>query len=343
MSQPTNDIKAFPSAPSTPPLFSSIPSPDFKNFKSWVRTSPFTSDFDLSKDKLQLSEMDFEAAYAMFTSKTPPTAHATNPALASHSSISNYQSELTNQLHELHNQREFGQKLTSPGLSHLLQSAVSPGFPPTELENLPIFPDYNELLSANESNAIEQFLDSIMDGENVSKDSKQIHPQILRPDPMSQVGEKGEDLGINHDVERVVPKSTQAPGTPTETISVTLNNAMNIDLPKDPSSFPKELNISSEIPSMPTRSSSTASSSSDTRQVKKRKLLTEDEKKFNHTSSEQRRRSVIKDAFDDLVKLLPLVNKSKKQPKSVVLEAAANEIERVIKINNELKQLLDNS
>ncbi|ODQ62735.1 hypothetical protein WICANDRAFT_76903 [Wickerhamomyces anomalus NRRL Y-366-8] len=326
-----SDIKPPTSAPSTPPLFS-ISSPDFKNFKSWVKTSPFTNDFDLSKDKLQLSDMDFEVAYAMFTAKTPPAT-----ASGSQTPITNYQSELSNQLHELHNQREFGYKITSPGLSHLLQAA-SPNFPPTELEGLPLFSNYDELLSVNESHAIEQFLDSIMDEQNVSKSSKQEQSESLRPDPM--ISEEQQYFKQEDEVssEGTSKAFIESPETATD-ISITFNNT-NINLPKDPNIFPKELNISTDSP-IPTRSSSNTSfSGSETsRPTKKRKLLTDDEKKFNHTSSEQRRRGIIKDAFDDLVKLLPLSNK--KQPKSLVLETAAHEIERLLKINNELKQLLD--
>lgn len=74
---------------------------------------------------------------------------------------------------------------------------------------------------------------------------------------------------------------------------------------------------------------------------KKRKLLSEEEKKMHHLTSEQRRRGEIKEAFDRLVSLLPLNHAKKTQSKSVVLETAGNEINRLVHANKELRRLLD--
>lgn len=334
MSQATNDLKPSTPTPSTPPMFG-ISSPDFKNFKSWVRTSPFTNDFELSKDKFQLSDMDFEAAYAMFTAETPP--QVLNPPSNPHTPITNYQHEISNHLNELHNQKETGPKINSPVLANLLQS-FSPQLPTTEGENIALFQNYDELLSVNESNAIEQFLDSIMDEQNAQKNPKNQLPQSLKPDPLPFDDPKND--GIDPVRQEISPK-TENSQIYTNKISVKLNNTKNVvNVPKDPNVFPEELNISKEAPNVSKRSASV--SSEEQKQAKKRRLLTEEEKKYKHTSSEQRRRSVIKDAFDNLLRLLPSVNKTKKQPKSVVLDNAANEIERLISINNELKQLLMN-
>lgn len=332
MSQPTNALKPSTPTPSTPPMFG-ISSPDFKNFKSWVKTSPFTNDFELSKDKFQLSDMDFEAAYAMFTAETPP--QVPNPPSNPHTPITHYQHEISSHINELHNQKEVGPKITSPGLANLLQN-LSPQFPAAEIENIALFQNYDELLSVNESNAIEQFLDSIMDEQNSQKSPKTQLPQALKPDPLPFDDPKSDAVVFKQEI----APQTEIPAIPSGTISIKLNDTKNVNLPKDPNVFPEELNISKEAPVIAKRSVSV--SSEEKKQAKKRRLLTEEEKKYKHTSSEQRRRSVIKDAFDNLLRLLPSVIKTKKQPKSVVLESAANEIERLIRINNELKQLLMN-
>jgi len=397
MNQPKNEYEVTKATPSTPPLFG-ISSPDFKNFKTWIRTSPFTNDFDLSKDELQLSDMDFEAAYAMFTAKTPPVHHPSTDSVpksngpigsAVPSPMTNYQSELTNQLHELHNHRaDYNHKITSPGLSHLFQHGNSPNFQSPELENLAFFSNYDELLSVNESNAIEQFLDSIMDEQSSKNDAKKLeqeqeqcdeslhqhgsssqndhqtqlqpplhplphlqpHLQSLKSDKTSHYESRGSNstnfIKSESEFQPIIPKPSTA-----DTISITINNTKHVNLPKDPNVFPKELNISSEIPSIPTipkRSLSTSISSSSpesftAKKAKRRKLLTEEEKKFNHLNSEQKRRALIKNAFDDLVSLLPIEIRSKKQPKSVVLETAASEIERMIEVNNELRRLLNDN
>ncbi|CCH46735.1 Voltage-dependent R-type calcium channel subunit alpha [Wickerhamomyces ciferrii] len=398
MNHPSEDIKSSISRPSTPPLFN-IGSPDFKNFKSWVRSSPFGNDSDQGKDQIQLSDMDFEAAYAMFTAQTPPQVPGTPPShqiplTSSNSPITNYTQEIHQQIHDLqqnHQKNNGGNSkisMTSPGIAQFLTN--SPNLSPSDLDSFGIFQNYDELLSANESNAIEQFLDSIMDEKSSNKQNQQraqssqqkqlqtpqpVQPlqplTALQPDPMppspneessqslqphvqifpkTSKLEETQHLNSNENkrcsIDTPSPNTSSTSNTPNTSISITLNNSTNLNIPQDyNNSFPKELGISNITPSIPnTRSSSNSSNSSViSRQYKKRKLLTEDEKKYNHTSSEQRRRSIIKNSFDNLVQLLPNVRNTKKPTKSVVLENTAYEIERLISINNELRKLLDSN
>lgn len=83
---------------------------------------------------------------------------------------------------------------------------------------------------------------------------------------------------------------------------------------------------------------------------KRRRLLTEEEKKNNHINSEQKRRNIIKDAYDDLLSLLPPDAQAgdpgrpkagkRKPPKSILLEKIAAHIENLQSINSALKQQL---
>lgn len=86
----------------------------------------------------------------------------------------------------------------------------------------------------------------------------------------------------------------------------------------------------------------------------RKKLLSEKEKRENHTTSEKKRRLLIKDSFDNLVDKLTfsgMKSKSKaakastaaKMSKFVVLDAAGNEIEKLLQLNQQLKGLCTNN
>ncbi|KAI0463933.1 hypothetical protein LJB42_002942 [Komagataella kurtzmanii] len=93
-----------------------------------------------------------------------------------------------------------------------------------------------------------------------------------------------------------------------------------------------------------------------------RPLLSEDEKRRNHTSSEQRRRMIIKEAFEEFCSLTvrpdekirtapsasfkPAAQKTrgkdakKSLSKYLIMTKAINEIERLVEVNQKLKELL---
>lgn len=70
-----------------------------------------------------------------------------------------------------------------------------------------------------------------------------------------------------------------------------------------------------------------------------RENLTEEQKRSNHIMSEQKRRDLIKRGFEDLHILVPELRQGGLSKSSVLMEAATF-LERLVKVNGELRRRL---
>ncbi|KAH3672013.1 hypothetical protein WICMUC_004520 [Wickerhamomyces mucosus] len=411
--------------PSTPP-FLNIQSPDFKNFRSFVRspsnpsflnqtlsTSQYSDDSSsLSKnnqhqqqqlltsttpnndqylmnpetnkiidqnsqispsnfsnnEKFQLSDMDFESAYALLTKSptfnSPPISNNFFNSLNSPRSNQLLSVQTSNNFLDHHNITElqdflFRSKTPSPKPSPKFTSTTdffkinnSPKFWKNNIENgtspnsildleslINYFPKTNkeeQLLSVNETDALEKFLDSIIDEKKDHlNDKDDFHSNLVQQknlqdedhhevtnelQPPLTLNNKNNNKVLTNNVNSQIQEKISVKGIKRDSINSSSDN-------EDELIKIKEETISQPQPK---------------KQRKKRKnLLSEEEKKMNHITSEQRRRGLIKDAFEELVGLLPLEdNKKTKWKKSVILDYTALEIEKLIKTNEELKRLL---
>lgn len=300
-----------PESPRTPPPFFNF-SPDLKNYRAFLKSPNAVVDSDASK--FALSEMDFESAYALLTT-TPDFQIPTTPG--------------ANQLPPLGQEMDFKETFlpNKPPSPNVLPSVV----PNWQFDIGQPSPKYHELLSVNETNALENFLDSIIDvparnkqnGEAATGNKRLFQtafPSISEEESLAQQDNVGLELALQQ---------------PLETSDDTTNVSSAYTNPYGGEYVETQPSSASETPQPVVK-----------KQRKKRKnLLTEDQKKLHHTTSEKRRRGQIKESFDRLVSLLPLIdsNEKKSKSKSVVLETAGNEIDKLIRINQELKKLLNGS
>jgi hypothetical protein len=246
---------------------------------------------------------------------------------------------------------------TTPDLgSHQQQKVPSPMDALLDIESLAYFSKHDELLSVNETNALEQFLDSIIDDRKTISDGLvQQQAQKLHTHHPAYSTEKVRDFDNAYN--EAIHKMEEITGRPRS------NEREDETRPKMGLGSPllanfeakllhddHKTNFSSVAGPLPTQNVKYMKDQENHGQKprKKRKVLSEEQKKLNHTTSEQKRRIAIKEAFDDLVKLLPSLNereegsvsKRKNQPKSIVLERTVSDIEMLINVNNELKKLL---
>ncbi|KAG7838940.1 hypothetical protein KL942_003936 [Ogataea angusta] len=177
----------------------------------------------------------------------------------------------------------------------------------------------SELLSVSETSALENFLDSIANDQNLSNLSKHWHSI----DPLASS----------------IKDSKKLPETELEVIIKRDDGAQSL-----PSTLTQEEKLAQENCQKRQRSNSFS-----------KKLLTEEEKKLNHSASEQKRRAMIKNAFDDLCDLIsssPVYlrqtrgdgskpkSKRKTMSKYNVMMHSIEEIDRLQDVNRRLKQLI---
>ncbi|ODV73042.1 uncharacterized protein CYBJADRAFT_168110 [Cyberlindnera jadinii NRRL Y-1542] len=124
-----------PESPRTPPPFFNF-SPDLKNYRAFLKSPNAVVDSDASK--FALSEMDFESAYALLTT-TPDFQIPTTPG--------------ANQLPPLGQEMDFKETFlpNKPPSPNVLPSVV----PNWQFDIGQPSPKYHELLSVNETNALE--------------------------------------------------------------------------------------------------------------------------------------------------------------------------------------------
>lgn len=330
-------IPKLTDSPRTPPFLSL--SPDLRSYKTFLKSPSNVegvssgqfqhqenniNNNNSNNTKAFLSDMDFESAYALLTqspnfSMTPTAAL---PALGDQSSMADFKDILF---------QSPSPKLTAPPLSM------------TNLESfVATTPKYEELLSVNESNALENFLDSIIDMpqrknnavDPPKRDFFTAFPKNeLEDDEIMAIPTNSLGLGLQTSLMDPLEQGSQLHTSSELSLQSTLRHA----------SLESDTYGSSVI----TESNTPKDSEDDLPKVKKqrkrKKLLTEEEKKHHHTTSEQRRRGQIKESFDRLVSLLPLDHSKKNQSKSVVLETAGDEIQRLLERNAELRRLLEQS
>lgn len=365
MPNPPGPVSRTPT-PSTPP-FLNLASPDFKSYKTFLRSPARNGETD---ERLALSEMDFEAAYAILT-KSPSFNNQLTPTMGSPQPLLN---PIPSQLHpipilpqedpnftidnqldfnpqsprslryalnrsnknspqqqlihspntEMMNEmKEFFFKGATPSPHHspnmIHSKLLSPMENLVDLESLQYFSKYDELLSVNESNALEQFLDSIIDDKKAKNTHHHHQDKTFNNDSIDF------DNAYNNAIQAMENDDNQ-------------HNTLGLGSPLIPNVYENKrtYNETNKQPEQIVK-----------KERKKRKVLSEEQKKLNHTTSEQRRRTAIKDAFDNLVALLPTLNqdtslsKRKNLPKSVVLEKTVSQIETLINANNELKRILN--
>jgi hypothetical protein len=267
-----DNIPNLSNSPRTPPFLNL--SPDLRNLKPSLKSPAF------DEGKFTLADMDFESAYALLTQS--PNFNMTP---MSHGMPSLNDSEFKDILN-------FKSQSPSPKIPT----------PVMNLETLQGFPQYDELLSVNETNALEHFLDSI-----IEKPDKTKHDQVPKRDFLSSF-----------------PNDVLTDSTPLGiSLHPPIQPLMVIERHKEEAAVAEQPEVKPKT------------------QRKRRKLLTEEEKKMHHTTSEQRRRGQIKETFARLISLLPLNHAKKTQSKSIVLETAGDEIDRLIKANRELRKLLE--
>ncbi|ONH68017.1 MAX gene-associated protein [Cyberlindnera fabianii] len=320
--------------PSTPPLANL--SPDLRSLKDLFR-SPAGLKLEEGKE-LEFGDLDFESAYALLTQSPtfnvslspPPTTAVPHPIAPQHGHQQQVHSKpspaqfdfSTIEGSEQFKDYLFRTRTPSPRLGS-----------PIPLFDIEQFPKYSELLSANESTALEQFLDSIIENpqkKNVTSEANDhisYHKDAGIPDGTTPPT----TTGSSHSVVPFEPIITGHP----EQLGETHVTADSSRLIPHIASIPK-LRSSPEVEGPDDATSQTAK-----KQRKRRKLLTDEQKKQHHTTSEQRRRGLIKESFDNLVRLLPVSQTKKNQPKSIILESAAAQIEKLTEANRKLKDLLD--
>ncbi|KAH3682215.1 hypothetical protein WICPIJ_006836 [Wickerhamomyces pijperi] len=257
----------------------------------------------------------------------------------------------------------------SLGIDSLL-SMFPKGQTPTHSSNQVM--DDQLLLTENETNALDMFLDSIIDEKKPPIQTDPFHEHSANYFDLSEIL-ANRHTPVSHQQlhQHLSPQRTNH-ALPLNEIHPLLKGGLGVAVTPPPSSLDMKLENHFELPpvAMVTkspvkpiqeqkaqevadeRSESNVSQSSTgiKKQRRKRKnLLTEDQKKKNHISSEQRRRQIIKETFDQLIRLLPEsqvecktknAKKKKQMAKSDVLEVSVREIELLTKVNMEMRLAL---
>lgn len=241
----------------------------------------------------------------------------------------------------------------------------------------------NELLSENENNALQGFLDDFLADAN--EDGNDEFDALINGLTYNNAGgvqhngtnQLNNTYTTNDAVSALQSGSNQFSGTnaaataaAAATTSTTSDHMYVSNSPFESLNTP-HLQSSPKLASMPPVAKSVSppyksdSASTTPKQARsrrsRRKLLSEQEKRLNHTSSEKKRRHLIKTSFDNLVGKLPLdelkkqnigeesgssrssKSSSAKMSKFVILDLTGNEIERLKDVNDQLKLLCLNN
>lgn len=247
--------------------------------------------------------------------------------------------QINQNMHELRNSINIANETHKPLQNpHLPQIPFSPRIAEellqhTDVSHLPGSPNTqknnDKLLSAFESTAIENFLDSLIDNQNANfveqEETVPTKSPPLNPTPVVQKTEVTNPLDVNHDV---TPQES-ADATPAEKEisepSIAPFVPFNIPKPRDyvppPLELPDIIIPDSDIP---------------------QNILSNEAKtkKWRHVQVEKIRRNYTKSSFEELTSMLSkkVGDNSKRVPKYLLLNAVVDDIKNILTANVELEK-----
>ncbi|EJS42393.1 ino2p [Saccharomyces arboricola H-6] len=188
-------------------------------------------------------------------------------------------------------------------------------------------PSSSGLLSTNESNAIEQFLDNLISQDMMSSAtsmSPDVHLHLKSPKKQHRYTEPNQNFSLNH-IRELPANMTELPAGFTAKEGF-LHPASNNHYNPPPFSVPEIKIPDSEIP---------ANIENDPVKIRK----------WKHVQMEKIRRINTKEAFERLIKSVktPPKENGKRIPKHILLTCVMNDIKSITNANEALQHILDNS